>query len=430
MALSKCPKCGEDTIVQGSKQGEYICLDCHSIIRAKKKQGSSSSSTPKTNSNTNNRSKISASSKMDADVKPTSKTTTPRTTKNKSKYASVKEDDRCNDSFGDDDYKNKSNDEYSNNFDDELNDIFGEEGNNSDDIDVDPFDSMPQPQQSFVPQTKKQSRRNNHKQQKPPFPDKASIEDGYDDYNEKEEFISAKNNQTQQQTKLPREVSVAAFVLSIIALLVSWIQFGSFLGVVFSIFGVIFSYLSLAKIKRGEAGGKGITITAMIIGIIALVISIIVSGLTAMHWMSIYDEYKTLKNAAGGGIAALTQKLNEQSIPKSSSGVDAETKTQSTDKITTRDLVDGAIDLAINNTTGGVGGAIIDKALEDPQVQSYIADAKNDAGQVKDELQNMYEQSGVAPEKSAEENVNGLGKLLDSVLGWLPFSSNGKTLLG
>ena len=90
----------------------------------------------------------------------------------------------------------------------------------------------------------------------------------------------------------PKELAHVSIVLAVIALLVSWIQFGSVFGAVFSVIALSIAYISSVRIKRGEADGKNQTLASLIIGAIALTISVIVTVCSAMNYMSMYNSYK------------------------------------------------------------------------------------------------------------------------------------------
>lgn len=67
---------------------------------------------------------------------------------------------------------------------------------------------------------------------------------------------------------------VAALVLGILAIVLSWSAVG---GIVFGVLAIIFAILGMRRAGRGEATNKGMSISGLVTGIIGLIIGIIVA---------------------------------------------------------------------------------------------------------------------------------------------------------
>lgn len=67
---------------------------------------------------------------------------------------------------------------------------------------------------------------------------------------------------------------IAALVLGILAIVLSWSAVG---GIVFGVLAIIFAILGMRKAGRGEATNKGMSISGLVTGIIGLIIGVIIA---------------------------------------------------------------------------------------------------------------------------------------------------------
>lgn len=82
-------------------------------------------------------------------------------------------------------------------------------------------------------------------------------------------------------------MAVAALVLGIIGLLISWIPV---LGLLLPVLALIFGILGLNRAKRGEAGNRGLAIAGIVLGGIGLAIALLITILGVAVFNS--DEFR------------------------------------------------------------------------------------------------------------------------------------------
>lgn len=80
---------------------------------------------------------------------------------------------------------------------------------------------------------------------------------------------------------LPQGFAVAALVLGLIGLLVSWFTVG-----IPSILAVIFGHIGLSRANRGTASGKGMAIAGLVLGylVVGLIILLLAVAATFVAW--------------------------------------------------------------------------------------------------------------------------------------------------
>jgi hypothetical protein len=71
----------------------------------------------------------------------------------------------------------------------------------------------------------------------------------------------------------PSGFAVAALVLGIIGLFLSWITFG-----IPSILAVIFGHVGVSRVRRGVGDGRGMAIGGMVLGYIVIAVFVFVVG--------------------------------------------------------------------------------------------------------------------------------------------------------
>ncbi|MBW3641898.1 MAG: DUF4190 domain-containing protein [Actinobacteria bacterium] len=102
-------------------------------------------------------------------------------------------------------------------------------------------------------------------------------------------------------------MGVAALVLGIIALLISWIPI---LGAALAVLALIFGILGLKKARRGQATNQGMAVAGIVLGGIALAIGLLVTIAGVALFNS--DEFRNLTDClADADTAAETANCEE-----------------------------------------------------------------------------------------------------------------------
>jgi hypothetical protein len=81
-------------------------------------------------------------------------------------------------------------------------------------------------------------------------------------------------------------MSVAALVLAILGLVICWIPYVGFLGVLMGIVALILGIVSM----KSPAGNKGLGIVGLVVGAIALIVGGIVQTLTVIGTMAVVEN--------------------------------------------------------------------------------------------------------------------------------------------
>ena len=89
---------------------------------------------------------------------------------------------------------------------------------------------------------------------------------------------------------LPTGLAVASLVLGILGLLSSPILLGGLLGLVAVILGVV----ALGKIKRGEAGGRGLALGGIVTGVLAMLVTVLILVTVGSFLANNADEINNL----------------------------------------------------------------------------------------------------------------------------------------
>lgn len=79
-------------------------------------------------------------------------------------------------------------------------------------------------------------------------------------------------NQYWQESPKGKGLAITALVLGILALLSFWTIIG---GVLFGLFAVIFGIIAMLKARGGRGGGFGMAVTGLILGLLSLIASVI-----------------------------------------------------------------------------------------------------------------------------------------------------------
>ncbi|WP_405134130.1 DUF4190 domain-containing protein [Nocardia sp. NBC_01388] len=76
-----------------------------------------------------------------------------------------------------------------------------------------------------------------------------------------------------QESPKSKGLAITAMILGILALLSSWTVLG---GIGFGLFAVILGVIALMKARKGTSGGSGMALTGLILGLLSLIIGIVV----------------------------------------------------------------------------------------------------------------------------------------------------------
>jgi hypothetical protein len=85
-------------------------------------------------------------------------------------------------------------------------------------------------------------------------------------------------------------MSVAAMVVSILGLVICWIPYVGFLGVLLGIVGLILGIVSM----KSPSGNKGLGIVGLVIGAIALILGGIIQTVTVIGTMAVVENAPAL----------------------------------------------------------------------------------------------------------------------------------------
>ena len=98
-------------------------------------------------------------------------------------------------------------------------------------------------------------------------------------------------------------MAVTALVLGIIALLACWTVVG---GILFGLLAVVLGFIASGRAKRGQAGGRGMAITGIVLGLVGAAISVVIIVAIGVFWNSdTVKSYRDCLDRAGSDEAAL-----------------------------------------------------------------------------------------------------------------------------
>jgi len=107
----------------------------------------------------------------------------------------------------------------------------------------------------------------------------------------------------QQPPKRGSGMAITALVLGIVAILTCWTVVG---GILFGLVAVVLGFLASRRAKRGEAGGRGMAIIGILLGLAAAAISVVIVVALGAFWNS--DSVKGFRDCveqAGSDQAAI-----------------------------------------------------------------------------------------------------------------------------
>jgi hypothetical protein len=107
----------------------------------------------------------------------------------------------------------------------------------------------------------------------------------------------------QQPQQRGSGMAITALILGIIALLSCWTIIG---GIVFGLVAIVLGFVASRRAKRGEAGGRGMAITGIVLGLLGLVLSVVIVAVIGAFWNSAsVADYRECLNDAGGDQEAI-----------------------------------------------------------------------------------------------------------------------------
>ncbi len=206
-----------------------------------------------------------------------------------------------------------------------------------------------------------------------------------------------KTQQTNNPQKGKSAASIVALVLGIIALVTSFLPIINNLSFVLALVGAVFAVIGLVGVLRGKKGGRGFSIAAVIVNVLAIAI---VLGTQSAYSSAIDEAAKgTISTEDGSSVAAVASTSAESG---------AADKYSITDEQMTGDDYTTTISGAFTNLTDSqLGYVSVSYNLFDAdgnQLGTAYANTSNlDAGGTwKFEAVGMYDQAKVASYKLAD----------------------------
>lgn len=105
------------------------------------------------------------------------------------------------------------------------------------------------------------------------------------------------------QPPKPKGLAIAALVLGILALLSGWMLIGGLFGLV----GLILGIVALVKANKGQADGKGMAITGIVLSSLGLLTALVMGAFFGWAMFTVMDCLEYVENEA-----AYQQCVNEQ----------------------------------------------------------------------------------------------------------------------
>jgi hypothetical protein len=100
-------------------------------------------------------------------------------------------------------------------------------------------------------------------------------------------------------------MAVTALVLGVIALLSCWTVIG---GILFGLVAVVLGIVAARRAGRGEAGGRGMAITGIVLGLVGVGLSVAIVALLGAFWNSAsFEDYRDCVRDAGTDQTALEE---------------------------------------------------------------------------------------------------------------------------
>ena len=93
-------------------------------------------------------------------------------------------------------------------------------------------------------------------------------------------------------------LGVAALIFGIIALLGAWIPLVNIVSVVLAIVGIVVGIMALRRVKRGEATNRGMSLTGLVLSVVALLLAVFVLVRAANFILSNYEDIEPCADPA------------------------------------------------------------------------------------------------------------------------------------
>jgi hypothetical protein len=107
----------------------------------------------------------------------------------------------------------------------------------------------------------------------------------------------------QEPPKRGSGMAITALILGIIALLSCWTIIG---GILFGLIAIVLGFIASRRAKRGEAGGRGMAITGIVLGALGLVLSVVIVAVIGAFWNSAsFSDYRECLSDAGSDQEAI-----------------------------------------------------------------------------------------------------------------------------
>jgi hypothetical protein len=107
----------------------------------------------------------------------------------------------------------------------------------------------------------------------------------------------------QQPQQRGSGMAITALILGIIALLSCWTIVG---GILFGLVAIVLGFIASRRAKRGVAGGRGMAITGIVLGLLGLVLSVVIVAVIGAFWNSAsFSDYRECLRDAGSDQEAI-----------------------------------------------------------------------------------------------------------------------------
>jgi hypothetical protein len=107
----------------------------------------------------------------------------------------------------------------------------------------------------------------------------------------------------QQPQKRGSGMAITALILGSIAVLSCWTIIG---GILFGLVAIVLGFIASRRAKRGEAGGRAMAITGIVLGLLGLAISVVIVAVIGAFWNNAsFADYRQCLSDAGSDQAAI-----------------------------------------------------------------------------------------------------------------------------
>jgi Domain of unknown function (DUF4190) len=107
-------------------------------------------------------------------------------------------------------------------------------------------------------------------------------------------------------------LGIAALVIAIVGLLISWIPFFGLFGAVLGVVAIVLGFVGRGRAKRGEANNGGIALAGILLGILAIVVAIAATVISAFFFKEVGGgDYLDCLSQAGNDTSAQRHCVDE-----------------------------------------------------------------------------------------------------------------------